>query len=254
MLCLRRSISGPFLRLTAGGFLSGLLPDGPSRSLAALEPYGMLILIAALLICDPGDADRARPQFPAAVRRDADERHRGRDPTAHGGRGTPRDRAGRSDLGAHQPVEMLGAENVIVQVGDPLAARRRQAQIFIPSSRCAERCSNKIPETFRRGPRGKRSRAAGCCRVPRTRRTKRSPFSDRGGRQAARSGRRLEPASVRARFHSNPGRGKARKLNRRRHARRIDARRISLVFHRRTAWIGRHGRAQAKRPTRRAEG
>ena len=40
----------PIPPLDGGRILVGLLPDGPSRSLAALEPYGMLILIAALLI------------------------------------------------------------------------------------------------------------------------------------------------------------------------------------------------------------
>jgi ABC-type transport system involved in cytochrome c biogenesis permease subunit len=46
MCCSRCSTSCRFHRLTAGG----LLPDGPSRSLAALEHYGMIILLAALLI------------------------------------------------------------------------------------------------------------------------------------------------------------------------------------------------------------
>ena len=50
MCCSGCSISCPFRRSTAVGFSSGFYPDGPSRSLAALEPYGMLILIAALLI------------------------------------------------------------------------------------------------------------------------------------------------------------------------------------------------------------
>ena len=40
----------PIPPLDGGRILVGLLPGGPSRSLAALEPYGMLILIAALLI------------------------------------------------------------------------------------------------------------------------------------------------------------------------------------------------------------
>jgi Zn-dependent protease len=40
----------PIPPLDGGRILVGLLPDGLSRSLAALEPYGMLILIAALLI------------------------------------------------------------------------------------------------------------------------------------------------------------------------------------------------------------
>lgn len=40
----------PIPPLDGGRILVGLLPDGPSRPLAALEPYGMLILIAALLI------------------------------------------------------------------------------------------------------------------------------------------------------------------------------------------------------------
>jgi Zn-dependent protease len=40
----------PIPPLDGGRILVGLLPDGPSRSLAALEPYGMIILIAALLI------------------------------------------------------------------------------------------------------------------------------------------------------------------------------------------------------------
>ena len=50
MCCSRCSTSCPFLPLDGGRILVGLLPDGPSRSLAALEPYGMIILIAALLI------------------------------------------------------------------------------------------------------------------------------------------------------------------------------------------------------------
>jgi Zn-dependent protease len=40
----------PIPPLDGGRILVGLLPNGPSRALAALEPYGMLILIAALLI------------------------------------------------------------------------------------------------------------------------------------------------------------------------------------------------------------
>ena len=40
----------PIPPLDGGRILVGLLPDGWSRSLAAIEPYGMLILIAALLI------------------------------------------------------------------------------------------------------------------------------------------------------------------------------------------------------------
>ena len=40
----------PIPPLDGGRILAGLLPDGPSRALAGLEPYGMLILIAALLI------------------------------------------------------------------------------------------------------------------------------------------------------------------------------------------------------------
>jgi Zn-dependent protease len=40
----------PIPPLDGGRILVGLLPRGPSRSLAALEPYGMLILIVALLI------------------------------------------------------------------------------------------------------------------------------------------------------------------------------------------------------------
>jgi len=40
----------PIPPLDGGRILVGLMPDGPSRSLAALEPYGMLIVIAALLI------------------------------------------------------------------------------------------------------------------------------------------------------------------------------------------------------------
>ena len=40
----------PIPPLDGGRILVGLLPRGPSRSLASLEPYGMLILIAALLI------------------------------------------------------------------------------------------------------------------------------------------------------------------------------------------------------------
>ena len=54
----------PIPPLDGGRILVGLLPDGPSRSLAALEPYGMIILLAALL--DPAGlkrADWAGPQF-----------------------------------------------------------------------------------------------------------------------------------------------------------------------------------------------
>ncbi len=40
----------PIPPLDGGRILVGLLPDGPSSSLAALEPYGMIILLAALLI------------------------------------------------------------------------------------------------------------------------------------------------------------------------------------------------------------
>jgi Zn-dependent protease len=40
----------PIPPLDGGRILVGLLPDRPSRAVAALEPYGMLILIAALLI------------------------------------------------------------------------------------------------------------------------------------------------------------------------------------------------------------
>jgi Zn-dependent protease len=40
----------PIPPLDGGRIVVGLLPDGPSRSLAALEPYGMIILLAALLI------------------------------------------------------------------------------------------------------------------------------------------------------------------------------------------------------------
>ena len=40
----------PIPPLDGGRILVGLLPNGPSRALAALEPYGMIILIAALLI------------------------------------------------------------------------------------------------------------------------------------------------------------------------------------------------------------
>ena len=46
----------PIPPLDGGRILVGLLPEAPSRSLASLEPYGMLILIAALLVL------RARPQ------------------------------------------------------------------------------------------------------------------------------------------------------------------------------------------------
>jgi Zn-dependent protease len=40
----------PIPPLDGGRILVGLLPEKPSRALAALEPYGMIILIAALLI------------------------------------------------------------------------------------------------------------------------------------------------------------------------------------------------------------
>ena len=40
----------PIPPLDGGRILVGLLPAGPSRSLASLEPYGMMILIAALLL------------------------------------------------------------------------------------------------------------------------------------------------------------------------------------------------------------
>ncbi len=40
----------PIPPLDGGRILVGLLPEGPSRSLASLEPYGMLILLAALLV------------------------------------------------------------------------------------------------------------------------------------------------------------------------------------------------------------
>jgi Zn-dependent protease len=40
----------PIPPLDGGRILVGLLPERPSRALAALEPYGMMILIAALLI------------------------------------------------------------------------------------------------------------------------------------------------------------------------------------------------------------
>jgi Zn-dependent protease len=40
----------PIPPLDGGRILVGLLPKGPSRALASLEPYGMLIIIAALLI------------------------------------------------------------------------------------------------------------------------------------------------------------------------------------------------------------
>ena len=40
----------PIPPLDGGRILVGLLADGPSRALAALEPYGMIVLIAALLI------------------------------------------------------------------------------------------------------------------------------------------------------------------------------------------------------------
>jgi Zn-dependent protease len=40
----------PIPPLDGGRILVGLLPERPSRSLASLEPYGMLILLAALLV------------------------------------------------------------------------------------------------------------------------------------------------------------------------------------------------------------
>ena len=40
----------PICPLDGGRILVGLLPHGPSRALASLEPYGMIILIAALVI------------------------------------------------------------------------------------------------------------------------------------------------------------------------------------------------------------
>ncbi len=40
----------PIPPLDGGRILVGLLPKGPSQSLASLEPYGMLILIGALLL------------------------------------------------------------------------------------------------------------------------------------------------------------------------------------------------------------
>ncbi|HZZ60753.1 MAG TPA: site-2 protease family protein [Roseiarcus sp.] len=40
----------PIPPLDGGRILVGLLPRGPSEALASLEPYGMLILIAALLV------------------------------------------------------------------------------------------------------------------------------------------------------------------------------------------------------------
>jgi len=40
----------PIPPLDGGRILVGLLPRGPSRSLASLEPYGMIILIAALFL------------------------------------------------------------------------------------------------------------------------------------------------------------------------------------------------------------
>ena len=47
----------PIPPLDGGRILVGLLPMGPSRALASLEPYGMLIIIAALLIrAHPGDS------------------------------------------------------------------------------------------------------------------------------------------------------------------------------------------------------
>ncbi len=40
----------PIPPLDGGRFLVGLLPAGPSRALASVEPYGLTILIAALLV------------------------------------------------------------------------------------------------------------------------------------------------------------------------------------------------------------
>jgi Zn-dependent protease len=40
----------PIPPLDGGRILVGLLPEGPSRSLASLEPYGMVILLAVLLV------------------------------------------------------------------------------------------------------------------------------------------------------------------------------------------------------------
>jgi Zn-dependent protease len=40
----------PIPPLDGGRILVGLLPDGPSRALASLEPYGTIVLIAALLV------------------------------------------------------------------------------------------------------------------------------------------------------------------------------------------------------------
>ncbi len=40
----------PIPPLDGGRILVGLLPAGPSRALASVEPYGMMILIAALLV------------------------------------------------------------------------------------------------------------------------------------------------------------------------------------------------------------
>ena len=40
----------PIPPLDGGRILVGLLPDGPSRALASLEPYGMILLIGALLV------------------------------------------------------------------------------------------------------------------------------------------------------------------------------------------------------------
>jgi Zn-dependent protease len=40
----------PVPPLDGGRILVGLLPDGPSRALASVEPYGMALLIAALLL------------------------------------------------------------------------------------------------------------------------------------------------------------------------------------------------------------
>ena len=40
----------PIPPLDGGRILVGLLPRGPSRALASIEPYGMIVLIAALLV------------------------------------------------------------------------------------------------------------------------------------------------------------------------------------------------------------
>ena len=76
----------PIPPLDGGRILVGLLPDGPSRSLAALEPYGMLILIAALLILPILGAQTGLDlnflwRFVATLTNDIVER----DPAAHGG-------------------------------------------------------------------------------------------------------------------------------------------------------------------------